>query len=307
MLRRPAADPSVPASDRALLAAPGTLLTPAGAAPPPRIRDYLPADPGKRGTTVEGAVMGMTAAGFLAVGGATPYAIGVLIFQGAAGWQAASGRYALLLAELIAIVTAVVFASRIVRFGQVTGKVPGNAAARTYHGRYLTGADFDPRSRALLRRVQDAADAVSAAGVCRDGLLDDQGIRAALAEQEWDIAVALREHSRLRARRSAVRPAGPATAAVLSRQVQAAEVASASIAARVAALERLAEEVRSADLAYRDWQQAQALAGLSDRHADMLARTAADEYGIAEIEELSRQAIQIRLAFGSVGDTGGEG
>ena len=67
-------------------------------------------------------------------------------------------------------------------------QVPADMAARAYHGRYLTGADFDARSRVLLRRAQDAVDAVTSSEVYRAGLLDE-GV--ALAGQEWDIALAL--------------------------------------------------------------------------------------------------------------------
>ena len=206
------------------------------------------------------------------------------------------GRYALLLAEIIAIVTSVVLGIRIVRFGQPGGKVPAEMAARTYHGRYLTGADFDARSRVLLRRAQDAVDAVTSSEVYRAGLLDE-GV--ALAGQEWDIALTLREQGRLRARRAELSAAnaGAVTTALLDRQVQAAELADASVAARVAALERYAAEVREADAAYRDWQQAAALAELSGQHLDMLARTAADEHGIAEIQAMSQQARAVRLAL----------
>jgi hypothetical protein len=298
-LRRPAVDPGIPRSDRALLTAPGTLLTPAHRNRPVRHRDYLPTDAGQRGATIDGAVTGMTAAGIIAVFGATPLAIGVLIFQGAAGWESALGRYALLVAEIIAIVTSVVFGTRIVRFGQPGGKVPAEMAARTYHGRYLTGADFDARSGVLLRRTQEAVDAVTSSEVYRAGLLDEAAAGAALAGQEWDIALALREQGRLRARRaelSAVN-AGAVTTALIDRQFQAAELADASVAARVAALERYAAEVREADAAYRDWEQAAALAELSGQHLDMLARTAADEHGIAEIQAMSQQARAVRLAL----------
>ena len=296
LLRRPAIDPGIPGSERALLTAPGTFLIPAHWNRPVRHRDYLPTDPGRRGATIDGAVTGMTAAALTAVFGATPLAVGVLIFQGAAGWESALGRYALLLAEIIAIVTSVVLGTRIVRFGQPGGKVPANMAARTYHGRYLTGADFDARSRVLLRRAQDAVDAVTSSEVYRAGLLDE-GV--ALAGQEWDIALALREQGRLRARRAELSAAnaGAVTTALLDRQLQAAELADASVAARVAALERYAAEVREADAAYQDWQQAAALAELSGQHLDMLARTAADEHGIAEIQAMSQQALAVRLAL----------
>ena len=297
LLRRPAVDPGVPRSERALLTAPGALLTPAHRNRPVRRRDYLPTEPGQRGATIEGAVTGMTAAGLTEVFGATPLAIGVLIFQTPAGWESALGRYALLVAEIIAIVTSVVFGIRIIRFGQPGGKVPAELAARTYHGRYLTGADFDARSRVLLRRAQDAVDAVTSSEVYRVGLLDEA--TAALASQEWDIALALREQGRLRARRAELSAAnaGAVTTALLDRQFQAAELADASVTARVAALERYAAEVREADAAYRDWEQAAALAELSGEHLDMLARTAADEHGIAEIQAMSQQARAVRLAL----------
>ena len=299
VLRRPAVDPVIPAADRARLLAPHALLASACAARPPRILDCLPVDPDRRGTAVDGAVMGMTVAGCIAIGGAVPYAIGVLIFQGAAGWQAASGRYALLLAEIIAVVTVVVFGSRIARFGQVTGRVPENVAARRYHGRYLLDADFDASARTMLRRAQDAIDKVLESEICRAGLLDSAATAQTLAEQEWDIAVALREQGRLRAARSSLpaTAAGPMTAKVLSWQAETAMLADASVAERVAALEGYAEDVRAADAAYRDWRRAESLDGLRERHLEMLARTAADEHGIAEIEDMSQRARAIRQAL----------
>ena len=57
-----------------------------------------------------------------------------------------------------------------------------------------------------------------------------------------------------------------------------------------AALERYVAEVRAADAAYRDWK----LADLSGRHLDMLARTAAEQHRIAEVEALSRHARALR-------------
>jgi hypothetical protein len=299
VLRRPAVDPDIPRADRVLLTAPGTLLTPASRSRPARTRGYLPADPGQREATIEGAVIGLVAAGGVAVGGTTPLAIGVLVFQGPVGWQSASSHVALILAQIIAIVTAVIFGTRMIRFGQLNGQVPAEVAARAYHGRYLTGADFDARSRVLLRRAQDAIDVVTSAAVYRAGFLDAPAATAALADQEWDIAVALREQARLRAQRAeqSVRNAGTVTAALLKRHSQAAQLADSSVAARVAALERYAAQVREADAAYRDWQQAAALAELDDRHLDLLARTAADEHGIAEIEAMSEQARAVYLAL----------
>ena len=203
-----------------LLTAPGTFLTPAGWPGPAWHRDILPADPGQRGATIDGGVIGLVAAGFTAVGGTVPLAVGVLVFSGPVGWQSASSRYALLLAQLIAVRHRVVFGVRVARFGQLDGVAPAEAAARIYHGRYLTGADFDGRARALLRRAQDAVDAVTSSAVYRDGLVDQPAVSASLTEQEWDIAQALREQAGLRAERaelSGLAGRAPSCSAVRSR------------------------------------------------------------------------------------------
>jgi hypothetical protein len=299
MLRRPAIDPGVPDADRALLTAHRALLTPAGQDPPARSRDYLPTDPAKRLQTVDGAVTGMTSAMVTAVFGTVPLAVGTLLLQDPTSWEYTSARYSLLLAQLITIVTAVLLGVRITRFGQPNGQVPAVVAARSWHGRYLTDADFDARSRVLLRRAQDAIDAVLSSDVYTADLLDQAATRAALASQEWDIAVALREQARLRAWRSelpAVRP-GTRAATLLGRQTQAAQLADASVAGRVAALEDYAAEVQAADAAWRDWQHAAVVAELEAPHQDMAARTAADEHGLAQIEAMAQQARVIQSVF----------
>src|ERR1700722_14315205 len=105
MLRRPVVDPDIPRRDRLLLTAPGTFLPPGGWPGLPRHYDILPADPGQRGATIDGGVIGLVAAAFTAVGGSVPLAIGVLVFSRPVGWQPAPSRYALLLALLIAVGT----------------------------------------------------------------------------------------------------------------------------------------------------------------------------------------------------------
>ncbi len=298
-LRRPVVDPAIPPADRGLLTAPGTVLTPACQARPARRRDYLPKDPGRRLATVDGAAVGLTGAMMIAVFGTMPLAVGVLGLQAATPWESASSHYALLVAEIVTIITIVIFGFRVAMFGQPTGKVPAEVAARTHHGHYLTDNDFGERDRILLRRVQDAADAVTGSQVCRADVLDRAAVSTALAHQEWDIAVALREQARLRARRAEFTRVvvGPAVAARLADQARAAQLAESSLAARVEALERYAAEVREADAAYQDWQQAARLAELHGQHLDMLARTAADEHGIADIEAMSEQARAVCLAF----------
>ena len=298
-LRRPVVDPAIPRADRTLLTDPRTPLTPACQIRPARRRDYLPREPGRRLATVDGAAIGLTGAMMIAVFGTVPLAVGVLALQETTPWESASSHYALLAAEIIVIITTVVFGFRIALFGQPTGKVPAEEAARTHHGRYFTDQDFDAPGRALLRRAQDAIEAVASSAVCRDDVLDQAAVTEALAGQEWDVAVALREQARLRARRAELRTTdvGPAAAALLGRQDEAAHLAESSLAARIEALERYAEEVRQADGAYRDWRQAAMLAELHGQHLDALARSAAHEHGIADIEAMAQQARAVHDAF----------
>ena len=296
--RRRALDPSIPRPDRDLLAARGALVTPVGQDRLARRRYYLPTEPAQRLATIDGTVTGLTAAGLTVLFGTTPLAIGVLIF-GVPARETVSNRFALLLAGLITVITTVILGIRIVRFGQPSGRAPAETAARYYHARYITSADLDGQSGVFLRRAQDAIDAVTRSLMCRDDLLDPHATCTALASQEWDIAVALREQAQLRARRAELSAsgAGPQTAALLNRQGHVAQLAEASISRRVEALERYAAEVGAADSAYRDARHAVALAHLHDQHLDMLARTAADEHGIAEIGRLSEQARTVRRAL----------
>jgi hypothetical protein len=170
---------------------------------------------------------------------------------------------------------------------------------RTRPPRYLTPDDFDRPSRSLLERAVTAINAITSSQVYRDDVVDRSAVRTALADQQRDITAALGEQARLNARRAEL-PAfspGPMTAEVKSAQTQAAELAQSSLDARVQALERYAAEIREADAAYMDWQQAGRLEDLQAQHMDMLARTAADEHGIAEIEAMSQQARAVRLAL----------
>jgi hypothetical protein len=298
-LRRPALDPAIPRDARDLLRARADLLAPAA---PDRLRSrrtLLPAQPERREATVSHAVTGLSTAVFVAVVATTPWAIGVLIFQQPVGWQTASGRYGLLLAELIVAVTAIVFGTRVARLGEPPVEDDAASAARTYHGRYLTDADLDARARVLLRRAQDAVHAIDSAAIVRADLLDEPATSALLAEQEWQIALALREQARLRALRSSLAEPSPSSPAaeLLDDHRRAARAAAQSTADRVAALERYAAEVYRADTAYRDWREHAAIAELTGPHLDLLARTAADDHGITELDALTQRARALRQSL----------
>ena len=298
-LRRPALDPAIPRAARDLLSERADELAPAAQESRRRRRGLLSAQPERRLATVSDGVTGLSIALFVSVVAAAPWAVGVLVFGHPVGWQSAAGRYGLQLAELIVAVTAVVFGSRVVRFGELRVEDEAVSAARTYRGRYLTGADLDAGARVLLRRAQDAINAIASAAIVRADLLDEPSTSALLAEQEWQIALALREQARLRALRSGLAeptPSSPA-AELLNDHRRAARAAEQSIAYRVAALERYAAEIYQADTAYRDWRQHAAIAELTGPHLDLLARTAADEHGITELDALTQRARALRQSF----------
>jgi hypothetical protein len=279
-LRRSAVDPAIAGRDRRPLTPPGC---------------------GERlAAAISGAVNGVAAAVFVAaLGAAIPWAIGVLVFLGPARWQSSLARWALVVAAAVALATAVARGASFVwfvRFGSWSASAVG---AGTHDGRCLTASDFDARSSALLGRAQDAIDAVRSSDVCQAGLLDAGSYGAALATQEWEIALALRQQTELREARAqlpAIAEDSPARE-LLDRQHECAHLADQSIAARVTSLEELAAEVRRADNAYRDWRTYGAVSDLADRHLDMLARTAADSHAIAEIAAMSQQARGVHSAL----------
>jgi hypothetical protein len=296
-LLRPAIDPAIPRSARDLL------LSQAATEPRPGL---LPLEPERRLATASDATTGLTASIAVAVTGAAPWAIGVLIFQGAVAWQSATGRWALMVTEMIVMVTLVVLGTRVARSGHVQDRYAAAAARARYRGRYVTDADLDAPARLLLRRGQEAVSSVRAAQVTEAGLLQEG---PALAAQEWDVAVALREQSRLRAQRAevaALAGLSEPAASLLRQHGDAADEAERSTTARVEALERLAAATRAADGAYQDWHTRARLADLGHAHLDMLARTAADAHGIAELTEMTERARAVRTTFTDSEDPGSE-
>jgi len=79
------------------------------------------------------------------------------------------------------------------------------------------------------------------------------------------------------------------TSKVLSGQQRAVELAQHATTARVAALESYASQIRDADDAERDWQQAATLSRRNDTYLDLVASTAADDWAAGELAALTEQ------------------
>ena len=109
---------------------------------------------------------------------------------------------------------------------------------------------------------------------------------------EWQIAIALRDITNLRAEHefNTAASAGPMTDSVLAPQQRALRLAQDAIESRVTALERYAAEVLVARSAFQDWQDALRISNLNDRYLDLVAHTAADEHAVSEISGLTGQA-----------------
>jgi hypothetical protein len=155
--------------------------------------------------------------------------------------------------------------------------------------------------RLLLARAQNAVDTVLGSQVRAAGLLEAD--EPALRRHEWEVACATLELTRVRGLPSADAQTGAMTAAVLDAQQRALTLAVEATTSRIRALERYAEQVAAADVAYQDWQVALRQAGLNDVYLDLVARTAADELAVAELDELTgRAAIMAGVVKSSLRD-----
>jgi hypothetical protein len=181
-------------------------------------------------------------------------------------------------------------------------KDPVAAAEPTYQvrhrGQIVAPFSLDRACRQLLLRAQVAIDAVLGSALQRAGLPDIVA-EGTLRRHEWEIAVALRDITDLRAEHefNAADSRGPMTDAVLQPHLQALQLAQDAISSRVTALERYAAQVSVGETAYRDFQDALRVSHLNDKYLDLVARTAADEHAIVEISTLAEQAAAAARAF----------
>ncbi|MFA1548202.1 hypothetical protein [Actinomadura chokoriensis] len=201
--------------------------------------------------------------------------------------------------EAAAVLAAVSFT------GWVTGALrhvrePAAArAAREHHGSYLLPADFDRPAAGLLVRAQRAVDAVLGSRAHGAGLLDDIHNAVVLPSQEWAIAGALAEHSRLRRERVAQQPErlSPRVRALLEPQDRAMEASVRSVTGRIEALEAYARRAAEADDAYHESRVLQGLPEQNARYRDLLAGTVGDDMAGAEIRGMAEDARRAETAL----------
>ncbi|MFJ2875430.1 hypothetical protein [Streptomyces sp. NPDC087298] len=171
--------------------------------------------------------------------------------------------------------------------------------------RRVQPTELNDDARTLMARAQQAQRTVLTSSVHRSDLIDRQYNELALPQQEWEIAEALREYSRL-ANAEPEDPRGSEVAALLGIRRKALRTSLDGIARRVLALETYADQVTEADNHYRELQQIQQLANGNDDVLDFIARTARDDLAVAEIEGTTKKAVAIRTAFNCALDSAKE-
>jgi hypothetical protein len=183
---------------------------------------------------------------------------------------------------------------RLVRNNLVTD--PVGLAEPLYQLRHrdeiVVPSTLDRVSRELVIRAQ-AAIASALDSVLDDAVQSSDILtEATLRWHEWELAVALRDITDLRAEHefNAAASAGPLTDSVLGPQQRALQLAHEAIESRVSVLERYAAEVLKACAAFHDLEDALRISDLNDRYLGLIARTAADEHAITEISGLTDQA-----------------
>ncbi|MEV0888854.1 hypothetical protein AB0J03_34265 [Streptomyces microflavus] len=185
-------------------------------------------------------------------------------------------------------------------FALVAAAYATDAAARNKAARLkdrcVRPNELGDDARTLLARAQQAKKAVLTSAVHRFDLIDRQRNEVSLPRQEWEIAEALREYTRL-VKAEPSNPRGGKVAALLDTRRRALRASLDGIARRVKALEAYAEQVAQADDCYRELQQIQALTDGSGDVLDFLARTVGDDLAIAEIEGMTGEAAAVADAF----------
>ncbi|MEU5425831.1 hypothetical protein AB0H73_09510 [Streptomyces olivoreticuli] len=161
---------------------------------------------------------------------------------------------------------------------------------------YVLPEDLEDDARKLLARAHNAIRSVSRSAMHREDLIDRLRNERLLPAQEWDIAAALRDYSRL-VRQEPKKPTSEKITDLLAERRRRLKLSRNGITCRVLALEVYARMVAEADRQYAELQQVQQLADGDEEVRELLARTARDALAVAEIESMTSQAVAVAEAF----------
>jgi len=165
--------------------------------------------------------------------------------------------------------------------------------------RYVLPEDLDYPCQRLLRRAQDAAEAILNSKVHRAGLIDSVENQVSLPEEIWQIAHRLRRLSAMHAEQGRLIPRDlpPGMEDAFKPYTSALDAAWTSLSHRVRHLEKYAKQVLKADKVFHAHRRLEALAAKTPEYQQLLADTVRDELAHERIRELADQAAHVRKLF----------
>lgn len=169
--------------------------------------------------------------------------------------------------------------------------------AREHPGRFVLPGDLDEWTAPLLRRAQDAAEAVLCSETGRRGMLDGPLNTVRLRDETWRVARRLAELTRVAADYTAiVGERVPAEFAEAYRPYdETLRTSFASLTARVEALEDYAEKVRRADRHLEVLRNIERLREHHHRFERLRADLVDDDLSRPDTHELGAEAEQVEL------------
>ncbi|MEV0345489.1 hypothetical protein AB0H88_06970 [Nonomuraea sp. NPDC050680] len=171
--------------------------------------------------------------------------------------------------------------------------------ASEYAAHYVLPEDLDYPCQMLLRRAQDAVDAILNSQVNRAGLIDTIDNRVTLPEEVWQIAQRLAKLSSMHAEQGRLIPRDLPTGMedAFKPYTAALDVAWTSLSRRVRHLEKYAKQVLKADKVFHAHRRLEALAARTPDYQQLIAETVHDEQARTHIRELADQAAHVRKLF----------
>lgn len=171
--------------------------------------------------------------------------------------------------------------------------------ASEYAAHYVLPEDLDHPCQMLLRRAQDAVDAILNSQVNRAGLIDTIDNRVTLPEEVWQIAQRLAKLSSMHAEQGRLIPRDLPTGMedAFKPYTTALDAAWTSLSRRVRHLEKYAKQVVKADKVFHAHRRLEALAARTPDYQQLIAETVHDEQARTHIRELADQAAHVRKLF----------
>ncbi|MEV4174179.1 MULTISPECIES: hypothetical protein [unclassified Nonomuraea] len=171
--------------------------------------------------------------------------------------------------------------------------------AQSHAEHYILPEDLDYPCQMLLRRAQNAVEAIMNSKVHKAGLIDSIENTVSLPEEIWQIAQRLRRLSSMHAEHGKLIPRElpPGMEDAFKPYTSALDAAWTSLSQRVRHLEKYAKQVLKADKVYHAHTRLERLAAKTPEYQQLLAENVRDELAHQRIRELSDQAAHVRKLF----------